>query len=97
MFKYIKILKYLKKVKTIIENLKILNSILSNRNILIQSNKIKELVKNYSDTKNKINDYFFQNYQELFFSSKELDNINIIKLVKTGTYSKRHNECWTQV
>jgi len=64
---------------------------------LIQSNKIKELVKNYSDTKNKINDYFFQNYQELFFSSKELDNITIIKLVKTGTYCKRHNECWTQV
>ena len=34
----------------------------------------------------EINAYHFQNYAEIFFSSKELENINLVKLISAGDY-----------
>ena len=51
-------------------------------NLSEYNEKIQEIVNNYNEIKNKLYENYIQKYAELFFSSNELENINIIKLIK---------------
>ena len=61
---------------------------LINKDILSQNQeeKIEEIVAIYNEIKSKLYENYLQKYSELFFSSKELENINIIKLMKNGVF-----------
>ena len=69
--------------------------------------KIQEIVNNYNEIKTKLYENYIQKYAELFFSSNELENINIIKLIKNGRFSRceyignrwyqSKNKDWTKV
>jgi hypothetical protein len=57
-------------------------------NLSEYNEKIQEIVNNYNEIKNKLYENYIQKYAELFFSSNELENINIIKLIKNGRFSR---------
>ena len=61
---------------------------LLNKDILSQNQeeKIEEIVAIYNEIKSKLYENYLQKYAELFFSSEELENINIIKLMKNGVF-----------
>ncbi len=77
-------------------------------NLSEYNEKIQEIVNNYNEIKNKLYENYIQKYAELFFSSNELlENINIIKLIKNGRFSRceyignrwyqSKNKNWTKV
>jgi hypothetical protein len=76
--------------KIINKELKFLNQLLIENNAVSNQNKEKfeEIVKISNEIRNKLYENYFQKYPELFFSSKELENINIIKLIKEGKFSR---------
>ena len=57
-------------------------------NLSEYNEKIQEIVNNYNEIKTKLYENYIQKYAELFFSSNELENINIIKLIKNGRFSR---------
>jgi len=78
-----------------------LNSYLKNKQISSINNQITEkfqAIENvFNELKIKINENWFNKFSELFFSSKELQNISIIKLITDGKYNLNRNENWTKV
>jgi uncharacterized protein with von Willebrand factor type A (vWA) domain len=86
---------------TNINNFKTLNSYLKNKQISSINNQITEkfqAIENvFNELKIKINENWFNKFSELFFSSKELQNISIIKLITDGKYNLNRNENWTKV
>jgi len=64
----------------------------------IQLTKIEEIEKIFNELTNKMkNENNFYKYPEIFFSSKELENINIVKLISNGGFKNLRCEYWTKV
>jgi len=62
--------------------------------------KIQEIDHIYNEFKKiiKKDEQYFYKYSEIFFSLKELENINIIKLIKEKEFDKSfRNENWRKV
>ena len=76
-------------------------------NLSKYSEKVQEIFNDYTEFRNKSYENYIQKYAELFFSSNELENINIIKLIKNGRFSRceyignrwyqSKNKDWTKV
>jgi hypothetical protein len=76
-----------------------LNSYLVNNKISfkkIQLTKIEEIEKIFNELEMTNQDTFYK-YPEIFFSLKELENINIIKLIYNGGFQNLRCEYWTKV
>jgi hypothetical protein len=83
-----------------------LNTYLQNKQILNQNTneKIRRIDIIYSEFKSKIDEIYFYKYSEIFYSFKELKNINLVKLIKNKEFSEKfvyqklyRNENWTKV
>jgi len=60
--------------------------------------KIEEINKILMNFRIKmIDEKSFGKYSEIFFSSKELENINLLKLIKNGEFKKERQEYWIKV
>jgi len=81
--------------------LKILNSYLQNNRQIFnkfQLTKIEEINKILMNFRIKmIDEKSFGKYSEIFFSSKELENINLLKLIKNGEFKEDRQEYWMKV
>ena len=83
-----------------------MNTYLQNKQILNQNTneKIRKIDTIYSEFKSKIDEIYFYKYSEIFYSFKELKNINLVKLIKNKEFSEKfvyqklyRNENWTKV
>lgn len=83
-----------------------MNTYLQNKQILNQNTneKIRKIDIIYSEFKSKIDEIYFYKYSEIFYSFKELKNINLVKLIKNKEFSEKfvyqklyRNENWTKV
>ena len=79
-----------------------MNSYLKNKQISSINNQIiiekfQAIEKVFNEVKIKINENWFNKFSELFFSSKELQNISIIKLITDGKCNFNRNENWAKV
>ena len=57
--------------------------------------KLNKILMNFRIT--MIDEKSFGKYSEIFFSSKELENINLLKLIKNGEFKKKRQEYWIKV